>query len=437
MRLALHWKILIGLALGVVAGIALREWWPAAPDPTLARVGLVVGGIANLCADLFIRGLRFIAVPIVLFTLTTAVAGLGDVRRLGRIGGKTLALFVGQTIVAAALGLFLARVFQPGLAVPEELRSRLATERAGEVAQRVDQAAALSVWDQLRAIVPTNPFESLARGDMLQVVFLALVLGIGLAYLPAERAKPALAAFDALGDAILVLVRLLMHAAPAAVFVLIARVTYQLGYDLLLALLQYCVVVLGGIVLLLTVLYPVMLAMLQRGPRRIGVMQFTRAFAPAQLLAFSSSSSAATLPVTMECVRDRLGVKEDIAGFVLPLGVTINMAGTALYQAVAALFIAQMYGIELDLGRQIALVLLATLIAIGTPGVPGASVALLAVVLQTIRVPTEGIAVIVAVDRVLDMARTVANVTGDAVTAAIVASGENAIGVPSDPEVTS
>ncbi len=450
-RLALHYKILIGLALGIVLGVILNQaWTPAtwaalgvqdskaylagAPSDANEQAGAAawsarfLSNLTRLGGDLFLRGLRFIAVPITLFALIVGVASLGDIRKLGRIGGKTLLLFLITTVLSIIVGLGLSGVIRPGSFVPEDKRVQLTAERADLAKSRITSAnqtaEKLTLWDQTLAIVPTNPFDALARADMLQIVFLSVAIGMGLTLIPREKAAPVLALCDGLSEAILQLVRLLMELAPYAVFALIVPIVAGTGFDVLRALGVYCLVVVGGLLVVLGVIYPAMLWFLTPAGNRITPGRFYRSMSPAMLVAFSSSSSNATLPVTIECSRDRLGVSEEVTSFVCPLGATVNMNGTALYQAVATTFLAQIYGIDLTLADQAAIVTMATMSAIGTAGVPGASIVLLVMVLQAVHVPPDGIAIILAVDRVLDMCRTVVNITGDAAVAAVVAASE-------------
>ena len=291
----------------------------------------------------------------------------------------------------------------------------------------MEKATAPDTWKTLLDIVPKNPFKALAEGKMLQVVFLALAIGAALTLVPRQKAEPVIRAADGLTDAIIKLVHLIMLTAPVAVFCLISRVMAKMGLDVLGALAIYSLTVIGGLMVMTFLVYPLVLKVFSGvGPRR-----FFKAIAPAQLLAFSSSSSSATLPVTMECVEERLGVSEEVTSFVVPLGATINMDGTALYQGVAALFIAQLYGIDLGMGAQLTIVLTATLASVGTAGVPGVGLIMLVIVLQAVGMPDDvmkgGIAIIFGVDRILDMCRTTTNVTGDCMVATVVAKVEGAL----------
>jgi proton glutamate symport protein len=462
--LALHWKIVIGLVLGVAVGVALDRLWSAAtwrslgvgdPAAFLARrtgdifaagkdspanaeaglAGHLVRWLINLntlVGQLFFRALRFVAVPIVLCSLIVGVASLGDLRRLGRIGAKTLTLFMITTMIAIVIGLGLANAFKPGEHVPADKREALMATRQKDVessAQKTEQIPTL--WQQSLDLVPGNPFEALGtammapgtiprQGSLLQVIVLSIAIGAGLTMIPQSKAAPVIAFFDALTDVIVRLVHLIMLMAPYAVFALVVPAIATMGLDVLKALGVYAAVLTCGLAIALFAEYPLFLWFLAgMSPRT-----FFRGMAPAMLTAFSSSSSNATLPITMECTRERLGVSERITSFVCPLGATINMAGTAMYQGVAAAFIAQMYGLDLTLGQQAMIVLTATLAAVGTPGIPGAGVVMLVVVLESVHIRPEGIAVILGVDRLLDMCRTVVNISGDSATAVIVARSE-------------
>jgi len=449
-RWALHWRILTGLGAGLVVGALVNVLWTphvwqllGVGDPgawltgraseanhaagLVAHAARFVASANAFVGDAFIRGLRFISVPIVLFSLIVGASSLNDIKKLSRIGGKTLGIYVATTALAITIGLVLANLTRPGERVSEALRDSMAASGAAAASERIAQAAAPGVWQTLLELVPTNPFESLAQGDMLQVVFLALAFGIALTLVPREKAAPIIQAADAMNAVVLKLVQLVMLAAPYAVFALIARVIAALGIEVLSALAAYSAVVVAGLAILLFGVYPTLLKL----TTPVGYRRFFRAIAPAQLLAFSSSSSNATLPVTLECAEKRLGIAEEVSAFALPLGATVNMDGTALYQGVATLFIAQLYGIPLDLGQQLTIVLTATLASIRTAGVPGVGIIMLVIVLQSVGMPSAamagGIAIIFGVDRILDMCRTVANVTGDLAVASFVAWSEGAL----------
>jgi len=400
------------------------------PNAQAGFTAFVPRFVANLNAfvgELFVRGLRFIAVPIVLFSLVVGASSLNDLKKLSRIGGKTIAIYIGTTALAITLGLTLANVVRPGSYVPPDVRDALASVGQAEGEQRLAagrEGAETSTWDVLLNIVPRNPFEALAEGTMLQVVFFALVVGVALTLIPREKATPIIAFCDGMTDVIIKLVHLVMMLAPFAVFALIVKVVAELGLDILSALIIYSATVIGGLGLMILVVYPAIM----KAFTPMGYGRFFGGIAPAQLLAFSSASSSATLPVTMECAEERLGVSEEVSSFVLPLGATINMDGTALYQGVAAVFIAQLYGMGLDFAGQLTIVLTATLASIGTAGVPGVGMIMLVIVLQQLGFSPEimagGIAIIFGVDRLLDMCRTTCNVTGDAMVCTVVAASE-------------
>ncbi len=454
-KIPLHIKILISLALGIAVGLVINLAWSAQTWSSLgvgdvkaflagreaeANTGAGIAAAAvrfivnanTFIGAIFIRALRFVAVPIVLFSLIAGVHSLGDLRKLGRIGGKTVAIFAATTVVAIMIGIGLALLVQPGTFIEDETRARLLAERT------VDTAAAAArpgPWETLLAIVPANPFAALAAGEMLQVVTLAVIIGAGLTMIPAAKSATAAKVCDGLAEALAAVVSLIMRIAPVAVFALVVPVVAAMGTDVLGALAAYAAVVVVGLAVQLFGTYPLLVSLFARGASRIGYARFFKAMAPAQLLAVSSSSSNATLPVTMQCTRERLGVSEEITSFVCPLGATINMDGTALYQAVIAIFLAQVYGIPLGFVDYLAITVTATLVAVGSAGVPGASVVLIVVVLGSVGIPAEGVAIILGLDRVLDMCRTVVNITGDAAAAAAVAATEGQLKPPGGLDV--
>jgi proton glutamate symport protein len=452
-RIALHWKILIGLALGLVIGLLVNWVWT---DATWARMGVndpgsfvstdgptfrasvaegapnedatgaaraarFIRSATNFIGRLFLRGLQFIGPPIVLFSLIVGVSSLNDLTKLGRIGGKTVTLYLTTTALAITIGLVLANIIGPGRGFSPEMRDQLAAEQAQNAAAKISGAEGRpGPWETLLDIVPANPFSALATTEMLQIVFAALIIGVALTLIPKEKARPVIAFCDGMTEVIIKIVHIVLLIAPVAVFALIVTVVADLGIGVLSALLKYGLVVIVGLALMMFAVYPAIL----RVTTPVRYARFYRAISPAQILAFSSSSSGATLPVTMECVEERLGVSEDVTSFVVPLGATLNMDGTALYQGVAAVFIAQIYGLGLGLMDQLTIVLTATLASIGTAAVPGVGIVMLVIVLQAVGIPLEGIAVILGVDRILDMCRTSCNVTGDCMVAAVVASTE-------------
>jgi Na+/H+-dicarboxylate symporter len=423
----LHWQIILGLIAGTTYGVvAASQGWAKLTADWIAPFGAV-----------FINGLKLIAVPLVLASLISGVASLSDLRRLSRIGGKTIAIYLATTAAAVTLGLAIVNLLRPGHRVPEGLRQELQATYASDVSAREDAAAAARERGPLQLlveIVPENFFHSASDNrNMLQVVFVALIVGVGVIQIPKEKAAPLLDVVESVNMVVIRLVDLIMLAAPVGVFALIAgTITSVAGDDLgqvlrlLGALAYYCVAVVLGLAIHTFVSY----GLIAHFFTPIGWRTFFAGIAPVQLVAFSTSSSAATLPVTMERCEEKLGVSEEVSSFVLPLGATINMDGTALYQAVAAVFIAQTLGMSLGVGAQLTIVLTAVLASIGTAAVPGAGIIMLVIILEAIGVPSAGIALILGVDRILDMLRTATNVTGDATVAVVVAASEGQLAHP-------
>ena len=421
LKLPLHWQIVIGLILGVFYGILSASMgWSQFTVDWIVPIG-----------DIFLNLLKLIAVPLVLGSLIMGIASLSDVKKLSRIGGKTICIYIVTTAIAVTLGLVLVNVLEPGKNVPQDLQQKLQETYQTDAQVGMDRAASAKERGPLQVfvdMVPDNIFSAVGNNrNMLQVVFFAILFGIALVLIPQEKGKPIVDLFDGLTFAIIKIVNLVMIIAPIGVFALITKTIDQVAKDdlsavgeLLGALGFYCGVVILGLVIHGLVVYPILLKIFTSMP----LTRFYRGIAPAQLLAFSSSSSGATLPVTMEMCEKNLGVSEEVSSFVLPLGATINMDGTALYQAVAAVFIAQALGLELDLTAQLQIILTAVLASIGTAAVPGAGIIMLVIILETVGVPTAGIALILGVDRILDMCRTALNVTGDAAVATSVASME-------------
>lgn len=421
-KIPLHTRIIVGLVLGLMFGLLVIKT-DISPAFTLDYIKPI--------GTIFINSLKMIAVPLVLASLIVGVSNLGDISKLSRIGGKTILTYMITTVLAITVGLLMVNIFKPGTSLPEETRNSLMALYDDAAGSTVSQAEVLKQQSPLQPIVdivPENIFLAATQnGSMLQVVFFAILVGIALLQIPKEKAAPLVAFFDGLNDVIIKIVGYIMLIAPYGVFALMASLIVEIAGDnpdnavtLLLALLKYSLVVLGGLFFIVLVIYPIILKLFTK----ISYGDFFAAIRPAQLLAFSTSSSSATLPVTMKQVEEELGVSEEVSSFVLPLGATINMDGTSLYQGVAAVFIAQALGMELSLTQQLTIVLTATLASIGTAGVPSAGLIMLIIVLESIGVPAAGIALIIAPDRILDMFRTVVNVTGDATVCAVVASTE-------------
>ena len=421
MKLELHWKLIIGLVLGLAFGVvAEKQGW----------VNFVSNWISPF-GKIFINLLKLIAVPLVLSSLITGVASLSDLKKLSRIGGRTISIYITTTAVAVTIGLLAVNILQPGATVPDEMKTKLQETYQSSVSGRVEAAEEVkerSVLQPIVDMVPSNFFNSASNNrNMLQVVFVAIIIGIALIQISKSKAKPVLDFFEGINELVIKLVDNIMLIAPYGVFALIADTITSIAGDnvknvleLLGALGFYMFAVIIGLTLQTLFTYTLVLKLFSK----ISIKKFYQGLAPAQLLAFSTSSSGATLPVTMERCEEKLGVSEEVSSFVLPLGATINMDGTALYQAVAAVFIAQTLGMDLTLGAQLTIVLTAVLASIGTAAVPGAGVIMLVIILEAISVPSAGIALILGVDRILDMLRTVTNVTGDASVAVAVASSE-------------
>jgi len=460
-KLALHWKIIIGMVLGIIwALLSSSMGWSAFTINWIDPFGTI-----------FINLLKLIAVPLVLFSIISGVANIGDPKSLGRMGGKTLLIYLTTTVLAIGIGLLLVNTVKPGKLIDEQSRidNRIsyeiwASEQGYEIKdgvnylqdpaffQRAQEISELtkkelkeaSVSDKLETadkrkettplqplvdIVPDNFFYSLSNnGLMLQIIFFAIFFGICLLFIPSDKSKPVLSFVDGTLEVFLKMVDLVMQAAPFFVFALLAGVVSKMAGDdigkvveIFKGLSWYSLTVLGGLLLMIFVVYPLVLKLFVK---QIPYKGFFKAMGPAQTLAFSTSSSAATLPVTMECVENNLGVDKKISSFVLPIGATVNMDGTSLYQAIAVVFLAQMHMIDLTIGQQLTVVLTATLASIGSAAVPSAGLVMLIIVLDSVGLNPAWIAIIFPVDRILDMFRTVVNVTGDATVSSIIADGE-------------
>lgn len=421
----LHWQIIIGMVLGLIWGLF----------SSIVGLNEFTSDYIRPFGDIFITLLKLIAVPLVLASLVVGVSNLNDMSQLSRMGGKTIAIYMVTTTLAITIGLGVVNIMQPGKALPEETRTSLMESYGGSVEGRDEAAKELldrSPLDFFVDIVPENFFEAASdNANMLQVVFIAILIGIGIVKIPIQKGQVLINVFESLNDVIIKIVDLIMKTAPYGVFALMAVVIVDLAGDdlsqaltLLSALGWYTLAVIIGLFLHVMIVYSSLFKVFSQ----MKLKDFFKAIQPAVLLGFSTSSSAATLPVTMERVENNLGVDEEVSSFVLPVGATINMDGTSLYQAVAAVFIAQALGMDLTIAQQLSIVLTATLASIGAAGVPGAGIIMLVIVLQTIQVPIEGIALILGVDRILDMVRTAVNVTGDAAVAVAVAHTEGKLG---------
>lgn len=413
----LYTKILIGLVAGAILGIGanlLGLDWLTTFFGWIEPIGTV-----------FIRLIMMIVVPLVVASLILGAASLGDIRRLGRIGGKTVGLYLMTTAVAVTIGLVVSNVVRPGSRIDDTTRDELVATYSGEASESITLAAEKpSVLQVLLDMVPTNVISAAAEGQLLPLIIFSIIFGAAISTITPGRRDAILSFFNAVNDAVMVIIDWVMKLAPYAVFALIgAAVSGRGGIDLLGSLLTYALVVVGGLLLQAFGTY----ALLARAVARLNPIAFYRKIAEAPLVAFSTSSSSATLPVTMEVAQEKVGVSREVSSFVLPLGATINMDGTALYQAVAVMFIAQIYGVEMTIANQLTIVLTATLASVGAAGVPSAGIITLVLVLQSVGLGAQtqaGIALILGVDRILDMIRTAVNVTGDLTVASSIARTE-------------
>jgi len=413
----LHNKIMLGLGIGAAAGIACKL---LLPDST--KVLWVVENVATPVGQVFLRMLFMIVVPLIFGSVTLGVASLGDLSRIGRIGGKAMGFFLLTTAFAATIGLTLVNLIGPGKSLPEEVRTQLLAEYAGEASARVGAGAVFGI-ETFVNIVPRNPVDSAARGDMLGLIFFSIVFGIALTQLSRERAKPIMDVLEGLVDVVTRIIGYAMKLAPYGVAGLIFGVTVRFGADVLQSLALYVGTVLLGLAIQLFGVTGLIAKFF------VGV-PYGRFFGKCRSLmvtAFSTSSSNATLPENIRTAEEQFAVPKEIASFVLPLGATMNMNGTALFEGITVLFLAQVFGIELSLTSQIIVVVMSVITAIGAAGVPGGSIPLLVLILETVGVPGEGIALILGVDRILDMSRTVPNVMGDQLTALVVSKSEGAV----------
>jgi len=424
----LYTKISIGLVVGAIVGItvnviAARTGWSAGVDVVrhLEPVGTA-----------FIRAITMIVIPLVVASLIVGVASLGDLRTLGRLGGKTVAYYLSTTAIAVSIGIILSNIILPGSRIAPESQAAMLQAYGPEAQSRIalaDQAPSLT--DVLVSMIPRNPIQSAAQGDMLPLIVFTILVGAATSMLDERRKAAFVGMFDAVNEIAMTLIRWIMYTAPYAVFAIIAAVTARFGLDILKSLAVYALTVVVGLMLHAFGTYGVILRFLAR----IKPREFYRRIREAQLLGFSTSSSNATLPVTISVAEQQLGVSKRVASFILPLGATINMDGTALYQGVAVMFIARVFGIDLPWTAQLTVVLTATLASIGAAGVPSSGIITLALVLRQAQVPETGIALVLGVDRILDMLRTSVNLTGDLTGAVLIARTEGELKAPSGASV--
>ncbi|NPD46254.1 dicarboxylate/amino acid:cation symporter [Lentimicrobium sp. S6] len=411
-KLALHWKILIGMAIGIIYGLmASKSGW----------IDFTINYIKPF-GTIFINLLKLIAMPLILFSLISGIGNLKDISKLSSMGLKTISFYLFTTVVAITIGLVLVNLIDPGASFPQEDQAKYTQMYSSQVEAKQESAAVLEDESPLQFLVdlvPSNIFGAAAdNSNMLQIIFFSIFIGIAIVILPENKTKPVRDFFNSMNLVILKVIDLIMEFAPIGVFALLGTIIVDMkgDIDLFKALGLYAVTVVLGLLILIFGFYPILVKFFTK----VKLSQFYKGIAPAQLLAFSTSSSAATLPVTMECCEKNLKISNQVSSFVLPIGATINMDGTSLYQAVAAVFIASAFGMDLDFGQQLTIVLTATMASIGSAAVPGAGIVMLVIVLTAIGVPSEGIALIFAVDRPLDMLRTTVNVTGDSTIASII-----------------
>jgi DAACS family dicarboxylate/amino acid:cation (Na+ or H+) symporter len=408
---ALHNRILLGLILGAAAGVSVNLAVGMTP-----AVSWIVSTVAEPLGRVWLNALIMVVIPLVLSTLALGVAGLGDISRLGRIGLITLVSFLALTTAAVVLGLTLVNTVRPGAGLDAGLREELMATYGGQSEQVMGLAKGALGINTFVNFVPRNPVQAMAQGEMLAVIVFALFIGVALTTIPKAKAQPLLDFLDSVAAVTIRIIEMVMRFAPYAVFCLIFAVTARFGLGLLASLAAYVLTVISGLVIFTVLVYSFVLSTIaRRNP-----LEFFRKTKMVTVTAFSTSSSNATLPTTLRVTEEQLKVPREIAGFVVPLGATVNMNGTALFEGVTVLFIAQVFGQDLTLAQQLVVVLMSVVTAIGTAGVPGGSIPLLMMVLQMVNVPVEGIAIIIGVDRILDMCRTTVNVLGDAVTATVV-----------------
>lgn len=417
-KMALHTKIFLGLILGAVAGVVCNKFFPDA-----SALPMVQKYLSDPLGRIFLSLLIMVVIPLVFSSLALGVAQIGDLKQLGRMGIRTLLYFLMVTAVAVTIGLILVNSLRPGDSLTAETKSRLLATYGQQAEQLKGTAEQTEFGIQtLVNIVPRNPFAAVSKAnpDMLALIFVAVFAGVGLTLIGGKRAEPIIHLLEGVYDITVVIINIAMKLAPYGVAALIFGVTSRFGFDLLVALGMYVITVIVGLVLHQFVVFSILV----RFFARYNPLKFFKKIEMVMLTAFSTSSSSATLPTTITVSQQNLGIPPKICGFVLPLGATMNMNGTALFEGVTVLFLAQVFGVDLGLGAQLIVVIMSVLTAVGAAGVPSGSIPLLIIVLQMVHVPAEGIALILGVDRILDMCRTVLNVTGDITCAAFVARSE-------------
>jgi len=411
-KLALHWKIIIGMVTGVLFGIVFSQ---------ITWGSIFISNWIKPFGTIFINLLKLIAMPLILASLIKGVSDLKDISKLSKIGGRTIIIYLCTTVLAVIIGLFLVNAISPGKSISEKTRNELMSSYKSDAAEKQQAAAKQIQTGPLQPLIdvfPSNIFNATTNNrNMLQVIFFALFFGVGIILIPEEKSKPVKNFFDSFNSIILKLIDLIMIISPYGVFALLAALVVESpSADLFVALGAYSLTLLLGLIMMIFIY--IMIVKVFTG---VNPLNFIKGISPAQLLAFSTSSSAATLPVTMDRVENQLGVDKEVSSFVLPIGATINMDGTSVYQAVAAVFIAQAFGMDLTFTTQLGIVVTASLASIGAAAVPSAGMIMLIIVLGQAGIPEAGLALIFAVDRPLDMCRTIVNVTGDATVSMLVA----------------
>ena len=398
----LTFKILFALFLGISFGLISNLFLPQNINNSLSKWFLVPMG------NVFLRGIKMLVVPLVLFSIICGAASVGDVKKLGRVGGKIFIYYIITTAFATNIALFMANILKPGVGVKLKASKEI-----------VKTASPPFIMDMLINMIPSNPIEAMVKGDMLQIIVFALIFGISIT-LVGDKAKNLLNIFEEVNNVLLKMIDVIMIVAPLGVFALISNVIMTQGLKVLIPLMKYVLVAVLVMIIQIFFIYGGMLKFIGK----LNPVNFFKKFWPVMIFALSTSSSNATIPMNLEICERKFGVDKSVASFTIPLGATINMDGTAIMQGVAALFIAQMYGINVTFNQQITIILIATLASIGTSGVPSAGVVMLSMVLQQIGLPLEGVGLVLSVDRIVDMVRTTVNITGDAVGTLIVANSE-------------
>ena len=411
-KIALHWKIIIGMVLGILFGLLMSNFDQFGKQ--------LISDWIKPFGTIFINCLKLIAIPLILASLIKGISDLKDITKLSKMGGVTITTYIITTVIAVSVGLVVVNIIKPGNTISEETRVELINAYEDDADKKREVAAKTKKSGPLQPIidiVPSNIISAASDNkNMLQIIFFSIIFGVSMILIPEKKAKPIKDFFDSLNEVILKIIDLIMHFAPYGVFALLATLIVEAPkWDLLKSLLLYSITLLIGLFTLICIYIVIVRLFIKKNPQF-----FLNGILPAQLVAFSTSSSAATLPVTMDRVHNNLNVPKEVSSFVLPIGATINMDGTAVYQAIAAVFIAQTFGLDLTLGAQLGIIVTATLASIGAAAVPSAGIIVLVIVLAQAGIPEAGLALIFAVDRPLDMCRTVVNITGDATVSMLV-----------------